>query len=360
MRLSGFTEFMIVLIVLSLFGCGSEESTQDIEEILAWEKWLESGMPQAVEGDGPYFVPSDTILYENDIETNPSYSIISDFVISDSVLIVSDNNMCELHAYTLDGELLWTSGQSGEGPGCLSYMGGIDARYNIIAVCNMSLARVDLFDQDDGLYMMSLSIQAPFDVSISEDSAIVAVSIDAGNLVTVFDLQGNVLDSFGSWEPLISDGMTFSPSYANVNLKCDIHGNLLVVSSVFFNHYQVYDLETDSLISSFYREPALPLEQSTSTRFILRNNNCVFNEDGEIVVLLCPTKTDWLEGKYEDLELEDIMYKGFDRFDPLGVYLGGSALQATWDTDKIQFVGNDVYLSNYEMLVKYSRIHLQE
>lgn len=360
MRLSDFTEFLTVLSVLSLFGCGRVQSTQDIEEILAWEEWLEREMSQAVDGDGPYYLPADTILFENDREEFPSYAIISEFVISDSVLIIADNSLCELHAYTLDGELLWTSGQPGEGPGCLSLMGGIDARYNIIAVCNMSLRRVDLFDQDDGSYMTSLSIQEPFDVSISEDTTIVAVSIADEHLVTVFDLQGNVLDRFGSWEPQISDGMPYCPSYANINLKSDVHGDRLVVSSVYFNHYQVYDLDTDSLVSSFYRDPALPLEQSTSTRFILRINNCVFNEDGDIVTLLCPTKTDWLDGRYGDQELVDIMYKGLDRFDTTGEYLGGSAIQATWDAVGMQFANDAIYISNLEMIVKYTRMHMQE
>lgn len=78
-------------------------------------------MSQAVVGDGPYYLPADTVLFQSDIETDPSYAVISSIGISDSVLIISDNILCELHAFTLDGELLWTSGQPGEGPGCLTW-----------------------------------------------------------------------------------------------------------------------------------------------------------------------------------------------------------------------------------------------
>jgi len=361
MRLSNFNKYCAIFTVLFLVGCDKiQNDKQCYEEILAWEEWLERGMSQAVAGDGPYYVPADTVLFQSDIETNPSYGIISCFVISDSVLIISDNNLGELHAFTLDGELLWTSGQPGEGPGCLTYMGGIDAYCNVIAVCNMSLNRVDLFNMDDGSYAKSLSIQWPFDVSVAEDSTVVAVSITEEYLITMFDLQGNVLASFGNWEPPSSDGMPYSPSAGNINLKCDILGDLLVVSSVYNNCYQVYDLENRSLVSSFSREPALPLERSTSTRFILQINDCVFNNDGNIVALLCPARCHWLDGRYSDLALEDITYKGLDIFLTTGEYLGGFALQTTWDSFTVQFIENDVYVSNLEMLVKYCRVNLDE
>jgi hypothetical protein len=357
MRLLAYGKICIIYIIVLTVGCGDiETSNQHIAEILLWEEWLEKGMNDATSGDGPYYSLPDTILFQNDTDIDPLYSAISSFVIIDTMIIVSDNSALELHAFTIDGEKLWTSGQPGEGPGCLSMMGGIDASADYIAVSNMSLGRVDLFNISDGLYEQSLPIQWPFDVCIYEDSTIVAVSIVEEHLVTLFDCHGSVLDSFGNWEPPSSDGMPYSPPAANINLKCDIYGNYLVVSSVYNNYYQIYDLRSKSLHSSFSREPSLPLESSSSSRFILQVNDCVFNVDGNVVALLCPTRSHWLNDRYSDQTPEEIAYKGLDVFDISGNYIRGFAVKATWDAGAVQFVDTDMYLSSPEVLLRYSEL----
>jgi len=359
MHFSGYKVFTCLCAFSVVSGCAKSPADQgNYEELLAWEQWLEEGIGSGNSQEGPYYVPSDTVIYDDDIEINPTYSSIGTFTISDSVIVVADYVQNKLHAYSLDGEFLWSSGQPGEGPGCLSAIGGIDAAEGIVAVCNMNLGRVDLFNIDSGSYQRSVSIAWPFDVSVSDDSLICAVSAAEDSIVTVFDYQGNTINRFGNWNPPETDGMVDWPQYGNVNLKCDLFGDMLLLSSVYYNYFQVYDYRTGVLVSSFTRTPSLPGNRSTSRGWELRINDCVFNEGGDIVVLLCPTKQNWLNNRYAELPAGDIPCKGFDIYDASGVRKEGFAVETDWFSSTAQFSGNDLYLANTEMLVKYSPVVL--
>jgi len=359
MRSSGYKVFVCLYAIIVASGCADSTVEQENhEELVVWEQWLEEGIDSGNSQTGPYYVPSDTVIYDDDIEINPTYSSIGTFAISDSVIIVADYVEEKLHAYSLDGEFLWSSGQPGEGPGCLSAIGGIDAAEGIFAVCNMNLGRVDLFNIDTGSYQGTVSIAWPFDVSISDDSLICAVSAVEGSIVTVFDYQGNIINRFGEWNPPETDGMVGWPEYGNVNLKCDICGDMLLLSSVFYNYFQVYNYRTGALVSSFTRTPSLPGNRSTSREWELRINDCVFDEAGDIVVLLCPTKQNWLNNRYAELSADEIPYKGFDIYDVSGVRKEGFAVETDWFSSTAQFSGNDLYLANAEMLVKYSPVEI--
>lgn len=357
MRFSGYKTLTCLYALSIVSGCNQSPAHQgNYEELFVWEQWLEEGIDNGDSQEGPYYVPSDTVIYDDDIEINPTYSSIGAFTISDSVIVVADYVESKLHAYTLDGEFLWSSGQSGEGPGCLSAIGGIDAAEGIVAVCNMDLERVDLFSVDSGSYQRSISIAWPFDVSVSDDSLICAVSTVEDCIVTVFDYQGNIVNRFGNWNPPETDGMIDCPQYGNVNLKCDLFGDMLLVSSVYYNYFQVYDIRNGNLVSSFLRTPSLPGNSSTSRGWELRINDCVFNETGDIVVLLCPTKQNWVNNRYAELPSDEIPYKGFDVYDASGVRKEGFAVETDWFSSIVQFSGNDLYLANAEMLVKYTAV----
>jgi len=56
MRLSDFSKHCIIFAILLPVGCSDlERDDQHNKEILLWEEWLETGMPDAVSGDGPYY-----------------------------------------------------------------------------------------------------------------------------------------------------------------------------------------------------------------------------------------------------------------------------------------------------------------
>ncbi len=344
---------MVVLIAVCACKSNNSEATY-LDDEYAWKKWLEEGVAGVSANDGPFYVLNDTILNIATMD-NAGIGIISDFAVSNGKIAIADNIASKIHLFTLDGHHLWSSGESGEGPGCFAHIGGIDMNAGVVAVCNTDLGRVDLFGIGNGEYLESLPVQWPFDVTVLDDTTVLAASIAEAALITAFSSDGSI-EKYGEWDPEETDGMVECPSASNINLKIDSFNSYVAVTSVYYNNYQIYDTATQEIVSEFQREPPLPIEQSSESRYILRVNDCTFDDNGDVWALLAPTRPEWVDGRYSDIPLENISYQGIDVFSAQGRYLCGIGVEALWDTSNLTFCDSVLYLGSPTAICRFREV----
>nr|HPJ81953.1 hypothetical protein [Saccharofermentans sp.] len=177
-------------------------------------------------------------------------------------IYISDGSQEALIALSSTGNVLWQSGQAGEGPGDFLMIGSTSRNGDVIAVCNNSLSRLD-FLGTDGSFLRSIPVSGPQNVvMISDSTGIVASKSEPGGNIHYFNTACGIVRSFGEnlWE-------VFPNNYPRRDLFIVYHpmGRVACISQ-FEDNLFIYDLHTGETIHSGTREiPASPSSGSVET-----------------------------------------------------------------------------------------------
>ena len=170
-------------------------------------------------------------------------------------IYIADGSQEALIAMSSAGELLWTAGRLGEGPGDFAMIGSVSRCDDVIAVCNNANSRLDFFGTD-GTYRSSIAVSGPQNViMLSDSTGLVASKSQPGGDVHCFSVDSGIQRSIGEreWE-------LFPNNYPRRDLFIAYHpmGRVACVSQ-FQDALRIYDLETGETVHSGTRNiPAIP------------------------------------------------------------------------------------------------------
>lgn len=349
-RLRAAVGFALTLALLLSVGCGEEAETPVIVDSLSvvladWKEWAESSSDGLWEGDPRHALAlSELSVYGGDFADPPFYSVES-FVVSGDTLFVADQGAQQLVAMSADGRVLWKSGEPGEGPGYFAGVSQVAIGKDIIAVANLPSARVDLFTRD-GMWANSVPAMSPYDILLLGDTALVVASLaNPEELITIHELDGSKISAFGVW-----DHPTSRLPGCNRHLHiAALNDSLLVVTSYYANHLQVFDLATGHLLRTFsrdlpahIREPDFHTEDGATHFFLETFLLDVFvGPEGMVNVLLRPFST----ARTTDLTEEGLANVCLvDRFNWEGHYLDSYAVPVA--AGQMAYLNGTLYASD--------------
>lgn len=230
------------------------------------ENWLEfalssdEGLWEGDESKGIQVIRIETYGGEQDFA--PAF-YNADFISTyGDTIYISDGSQEALVAMSSAGELLWETGQLGEGPGDFAHIGSTSRYGDVIAVCNNSLCRVDFFSIN-GVFESSVSVSGPQNVLMISDSiGLVASKSQAGGNIHLFNRYTGIERSFGE-----SEWEMFPNNYPGRDLFIVYHpmGRVACVSQ-FEDNLFIYDMETGETINSGTRQlPTMPSNGTIQT-----------------------------------------------------------------------------------------------
>jgi hypothetical protein len=270
----------IVIVAVSLFvltSCSSQQETPvatygaSQDTITKWVEYAESSSEGLWED-----LPEHDILVEH-VRTfggeedlvPPFYT--ADFIdVSGDTLFVADECSQTLVCMGLDGNVFWTIGGPGEGPGYFSGIGRLSISDSCVAVCNNGLNAVDIFTREGG-FLQRLSIAAPQDVFFIADSLIAVLSkAQPGGNVTLLDTRtGTIVSSFGDGD------WTICPDNRAVRdlLGVFIPPSTIAYTSQFEYQLVIYNMITEQRI--FIGSRILPAEPHPPSQQVDANGNLI-------------------------------------------------------------------------------------
>jgi len=214
----------VTVLICVVSGCGGKFDRDTAE---GWKAWAESSSEGLWGGSEEHSV--ELLQVKEYCGENDDFGVYipEGLAMSGDTLFVTDTANQSITCFTVDGTVLWNSGEAGEGPGNFTTIGNITSGDDVIAVCNKALGRVDILDRYNGEWVSSVQVFWPFDVAIEHDSLYVA-SVGTETLISVFSISsGELLYGFGNdfWEEG-SLGELSVQGNANINISIE-EGKLL-------------------------------------------------------------------------------------------------------------------------------------
>jgi len=281
------TIFATLVLVVLLTCCGGEGPKQgDFGQEMHTDDSILAESREWVD----YFESSDVGLWEDDTSHELDYAVAGPFVVESDIepvlfhpfalrssgdsVFITDAATLKIVALDSNGELLWSVGGQGEGPGLFAHMSTLAVSQSYIAALNYALARVDFFNRD-GSFSHSLTIEMPQDIVCIDDTTFaVASSHYSGGDIHILDSSTGILKSFGNAE---LENYTGIPRMDLMRLCYNGNGRIAV-----FNRYEgllaIYDIETGEKIfggsRAYPANPTLP--------------HCFTGEDGQDHMVFFP------------------------------------------------------------------------
>jgi len=135
-------------------------------------------------------------LYDEEDLDIPVYSPFAVCCYSDTIF-VTDAATKQIIAMDDEGSVLWKAGGEGEGPGEFSTMTTLAVSGKYVAVLNIHLGRIELFNRD-GSFSHSIQVTRSQDIVALDDTTfIVASTEECGGDLHIINANGEIERSFG-------------------------------------------------------------------------------------------------------------------------------------------------------------------
>jgi hypothetical protein len=172
----------------------AEEAPAVPDSVSRWIDWAERSGEGLWEDGSHRFVLEESTIYGGQ-EFPPFYNV-EGFCFNNDTLFVSDPADQSIAAVSLEtGNLLWKSGEQGEGPGMFNGICEIAAGPSEIAVCDLGNSRVTVMSFQGDL-VSSIPVQCPFDVMWSGDTLFI-LSLAETKPLNMYSANGEFLGSCG-------------------------------------------------------------------------------------------------------------------------------------------------------------------
>jgi DNA-binding beta-propeller fold protein YncE len=147
--------------------------------------------------------------------TNVGLSPNGEFYVSDGY------RNCRVHKYSPEGELLFSWGEPGEGPGQLQLVHGVREHKGRVYVCDRQNNRIQIFTPQGEYVDVWPGFSQPCKIYVDKDDVMYIAEL--GARVSIVDLQGNVLGRWGS-ERTHEPGLFWGPH----GIATDSEGSIYV------------------------------------------------------------------------------------------------------------------------------------
>lgn len=310
---------------------GSLNTSVDTSVIRDWTNYMQSSDNGLWEGQPQYANSYNFMghLYDEESLEIPVYSPFAVCCYSDTIF-VTDASTKELVALDTDGSVLWKAGGEGEGPGEFSIVTTLAVSRKYIAVLNIHLNRVELFNRD-GSFANSFSITRPQDiVTLNDTTFLVGSTEEQDGDLHILDTSNGIIRSFGQANMQQYDEI-LRPDLMRLCIGGD--GRVGI-----FNRYEgllsIYDIETEECIFNGSREyPSEPTPPDRYTAdsgesqlvFFPIGGNAFLGPEGMLNVVICNYMDDGSFISDPDY-LDFAPVTGIDRYDWDGIYLDSYCL----------------------------------
>lgn len=307
------------------------------DSILIWKEWAEST------DDGLWVSEQDRAVYLSEIkriggdDSAPFFNPGAMAVVQKSLFVADRANESLVCVDVESGELQWSVGSSGEGPGHFSQIGHIAFTDERVFVGNSYNSRVDVFSRD-GIFLESITIMFPYDIAVVNDTLLVVLSLFEHNLINLFHTQTlDNLGAFGEWETDLTRNLVIS----NRNLFiCTVGDSCVAVSSFFESVVRIFDVHRQQLVDEFYRNTPINIAKQEEGQYSVHIADICTFEDSIICVALPPITNNGepivTAGDMDDLASITIV----DRYNSSGEYLDsfiipGNAVEITIEDSRL-------------------------
>jgi len=251
------------------------------DSVSRWIDWAERSGDGLWEDGSHRFVLEESMVYGGQ-EFPPFYNV-EGFCFKGDTLLVSDPADQSIAAVSVEtGDLLWKSGESGEGPGMFSGICEIAAGPSEIAVCELGNNRVSLMSFQ-GDYVTSIPVQCPFDVMWSGDTLFI-LSLAESKPLNMYSTGGDFLGSCGEL-PEELDYIAYSNRHLHGVVAPD--GSILVISRFAGGIWKI-DPATGS--TELFADIAFPqgemVNDLASGSFMVLSRDIFIGPDGMLNVIL--------------------------------------------------------------------------
>jgi len=180
-------------------------------------------------------------------------------LVNDSTIYVSDNLQSRILIFNTNGKLVNTIGEQGRGPGEFMNPGEIKYDGNKLIINDMSNRRIQ-FTNNNGDYISSFRTDnSVMSLEINNDTIFSYIryhahkDVDKYPLITVFDDDGNIINTFGSHKLMVPNAHAFASSCI-----LNIYNNKLYILFKYYPVLQIYSLEGElveeiTFNSEYYR-----------------------------------------------------------------------------------------------------------
>lgn len=168
------------------------------DTIARWTEWAEASDEGLWEGDPSHSVRFTWVQsYGGDQDMDPPFYSVWEGAISGDSLFIADYSGCRVVCMGVDGGVLWTRGEQGEGPGHFGSLCNVAVSDRFVLAADGMLDKVEVLDRS-GQLLQLVPVSNPTDVVFVNDSTFAVLSaIEAGGEVHVYDCYGEKLSSFG-------------------------------------------------------------------------------------------------------------------------------------------------------------------
>ncbi|MBN2587774.1 MAG: hypothetical protein JXR55_10820 [Candidatus Fermentibacteraceae bacterium] len=170
----------------------------DPDTMAKWIAWAEASDEGLWEGDPEHEVRFSFIRsYGGEEVMDPPFFSIRDVEVSGDSIFIADASGCRVVCMGLDGSVIWTAGEQGEGPGHFNAVYKIAVNGGYVLVADGMLDKVEIMDRS-GRVLDLVPVGNPTDVLFVDDSTFAVLSeMEPGGDVHVFAVSGEKLFSFG-------------------------------------------------------------------------------------------------------------------------------------------------------------------
>lgn len=288
-----------VFSILVVSACNSSEkntasvsdvsSSLNADTVQVWKEWAQAS-DQGLWADDP---ARQVVLEEVATLGGDALALFYkpvDLAVSGDTIFVTDaatESVVCLNATT--NALIWKFGEPGEGPGHFSGICHIATSDSRVFVNNRLNSRIEVLDKN-GEYQGSINIQAPYDLTVINDTVLVVLSLAEENMINLFNTETlSEIDAFGEWKTTLEQNVI----YSNRNLYVTpLPDSRIAVGSFYESAIGIYNLESRQFETGFFRDtPLTPPANEGGMLYIHCNDICV-SSDSLLYVLLPVVTTD--------------------------------------------------------------------
>ncbi|PIE51791.1 hypothetical protein CSA37_00525 [Candidatus Fermentibacteria bacterium] len=283
---------MILLIVAAalILACADNNgrvSDSGNDSLSEWKAWAESSEPGVFSAG--HSVTTELVRNYGQEESGIFYSPVAIDEKYGRLLVADDMNQRVLCFDSENGELLWSAGEAGEGPGHFSSIGDVAQSDSCVFAGSKYNNRVEIYSIC-GEYQGSIQAVHPFGLEVIGDSILVVTSLVEDHIVNLYSIETREkISSFGSMEA----EYLWKRSPDNNTLTVTVVSDSIIVLAVETEAgFQTWNIFTEEMTEIEERRLPFEIPENTLTASYFHACDVTTMEDSLICVLLTSMTTD--------------------------------------------------------------------